>query len=140
MEWVITSLIGLLGGVLSGMFGIGGGVVIVPMLILLLGYGQHRAQGTSLAVLLPPIGILGVMNYWRAGHVELRSAALIAAGFILGGYVGSKITLALPAATVRKAFAVVLILLAVQLLLKKDVPAAPAVEASPAGASGEATG
>jgi uncharacterized membrane protein YfcA len=140
MEWLIASLIGLLGGVLSGMFGIGGGVVIVPMLILLLGYGQHRAQGTSLAVLLPPIGILGVMNYWRAGHVELRSAALIAAGFILGGYVGSKITLALPAATVRKTFAVVLILLAVQLLLKKDAPAAPAVEASPAGAPSEGPG
>ncbi|AIE85182.1 sulfite exporter TauE/SafE family protein [Fimbriimonas ginsengisoli] len=120
MEWVLLAVTGLVAGVLGGMFGIGGGVVIVPMLMYVLHYSQTKAQGTSLAVLLPPIGILGVMNYWKAGQIDIRQALIIALGFILGGYFGSKASLTFDPVLLRKAFALLLIGIAVQMWFGKE--------------------
>ena len=109
-------LIGLAAGFLGGMVGLGGGVLIVPALVLLLGLSQHLAQGISLTMMLFPVGILGVINYYKKGYVDFRYAGLIALGFFLGSYLGSRFSLSLPQETVKKIFAVVLILLALKLL------------------------
>jgi uncharacterized protein len=120
METVITlSLIGLAAGILSGFVGLGGGVVLVPCLIYFLGMSQHMAQGTSLAVMLPPIGILAVINYYREGHVDMRSAALLSLAFIVGGYFGSKVAIALPAHVVKRAFGVIVLLVGIKMILNK---------------------
>jgi uncharacterized membrane protein YfcA len=109
-------LIGLAAGFLGGMVGIGGGVLIVPALVLILGLSQHLAQGISLAMILFPVGILGVINYYKKGYVDFRYAGLIAVGFFVGSYLGSKFSLSLPQDTVKKIFAVVMIFLAIKLL------------------------
>ena len=88
-EWMIFVLIGLTAGVVSGMFGVGGGLIIVPALVLLAGFTQHRATGTSLAVLLPPIGIAAALEYYRHGNVSVRAALLIAAALLAGAWVGA---------------------------------------------------
>ena len=109
-------LIGMAAGFLGGMGGIGGGVLIVPALVLILGLNQHKAQGISLAMILFPVGILGVINYYKKGYVDFKYAGLLAVGFLIGSYVGSKFSLSLPQETVKKVFAVVMILLALKLL------------------------
>ena len=109
-------LIGMAAGFLGGMGGIGGGVLIVPALVLILGLSQHKAQGISLAMILFPVGILGVINYYKKGYVDFKYAGLLAVGFLIGSYVGSKFSLSLPQETVKKVFAVVMILLALKLL------------------------
>ena len=110
-------LIGIAAGFLGGMVGIGGGVIIVPALVLLLGITQHNAQGISLAMMLFPVGILGVINYYKKGYVDFRYAGLIAAGFLIGSFLGSKFSLSLPQDTVKKVFAVIMIILAVRMLI-----------------------
>ncbi len=105
---VTILIIGLCAGILSGMVGVGGGLIIVPALVFFLGMSQHSAQGTSLGLLLLPAGILAVMNYYKAGHVDLKVVGLLALGFIAGSYFGSKWSLALPQETVRKIFAIFL--------------------------------
>lgn len=110
-------LIGIAAGFLGGMVGIGGGVIIVPALVLLLGITQHNAQGISLAMMLFPVGILGVINYYKKGYVDFRYAGLIAAGFLIGSFLGSKFSLSLPQDTVKKIFAVIMIILAVRMLI-----------------------
>ena len=84
-------IIGLLAGTLSGFIGIGGGIIIVPGLIYLVGLSQLQAQGTSLALMLPPIGILAFMHYYKAGNVDLKVAGIIAVTFIVGGFFGAKL-------------------------------------------------
>lgn len=113
---IILILIGLAAGMLGGLVGIGGGLIIVPALIYLLAFSQKEAQGTSLGILLLPIGILGVWQYYKAGYVDMRVVWLVAAGFLLGSYFGSKIALALPQETVKKIFAFLMILLAVKMI------------------------
>jgi len=100
--WLIV--IGILAGVLSGIVGIGGGIVMVPLLAILLGFTQHEAQGTSLAAMLPPVTILAVMNYYKAGHVNWKYALLISATFIIGGYFGSKFAVNIDQKMLRKIF------------------------------------
>ncbi|MEY4702290.1 MAG: hypothetical protein RIR96_187 [Bacteroidota bacterium] len=114
---VLLLLIGLAAGFLGGLVGIGGGVLIVPALVLLLGLSQHMAQGISLAMILFPVGILGVINYYKNGFVDLRFAGLLAIGFFAGSYLGSKFSLSLPQDTVKKIFAIVMILLSIKLLM-----------------------
>jgi len=87
--WLIFVIIGALGGVASGLFGVGGGVVIVPALIYWAGFSQHRATGTSLAVLLPPIGLAATIEYYRHGNVDLRAALILAAMMFVGAWVGA---------------------------------------------------
>lgn len=110
-------VVGLLAGLLSGFVGIGGGIVMVPALVWLLGYSQHQAQGTSLAVLMLPVVALAVRNYWKSGVIDWRVVAVIAIAFAVGGHLGSKGALALPADTVRRAFGVVMLVIAIKLIL-----------------------
>lgn len=114
---VLLIIIGLVAGFLGGMVGIGGGLIIVPALVLLLGMNQHNAQGISLTMLLFPVGILGVINYYKKGYVDFKYAGLIAVGFFVGSYLGSKYSLSLPQETVKKVFAVLMIILAIRILL-----------------------
>lgn len=109
-------LVGLLAGMLSSMVGIGGGIVIVPTLVFLFAMSQKMAQGTSLAMLLPPIGILAVVNYYKAGYVDFKVAAILCVSFVGGAYFGSKLALNLPEAIIKKVFAIFMILVAVKYL------------------------
>ena len=105
---LILSIIGLLAGMLSGLVGVGGGIIIVPALVFFLGFTQKEAQGTSLGLLLLPIGVLAVMNYYNKGLIDVRVVGVMAITFFLGGFFGSKIALAISDAALRKVFAVVL--------------------------------
>lgn len=108
--------IGAIGGALSGLVGVGGGVFIVPALVLLLGMPQHTAQGTTLALLLPPIGLFAFWTYYKNGHVDVRAALLLGAGFLLGSLLGSKLAISLPAATLKRGFGVFLVLVGARLI------------------------
>ena len=119
MQYALFALIGLAAGVLSGLFGIGGGILIVPALIYLMGFSQHKAQGTSLAVFVLPVGFLAALNYYKKGNVDLTGAAVVAAALFLGGYFGSKLALAIEESTLRKIFAVFIVIAAVNLFFKK---------------------
>jgi hypothetical protein len=119
MQYVLSGLIGLAAGVLSGLFGIGGGIIVVPALVLLVGLNQHAATGTSLAALLLPVGIVGVLTYQRAGAVNLQVAALLALGIVIGTALGARIGLSLPEVLLRRLLAGLMIVVAVQLLLKR---------------------
>lgn len=116
---LILIFIGLTAGILSGMIGLGGGVVMIPMMVMLLAMDQKMAQGTSVAIMLPPIGILAVYSYYKAGYVNVKYAAIIAAAFIIGGFFGSKLALALPSEIVKKIFAVLLVAVAVKMFFSK---------------------
>jgi uncharacterized protein len=113
---VLLMIVGLLAGMLSGLVGLGGGVIIVPALVYILGFSQHQATGTSLGILLLPAGIFAVMNYYKKGYIDVKVVLLIFTGFLVGGYLGSKISLDLPQGTLKKIFAVVLILIAGKVL------------------------
>ncbi|MBL8000914.1 MAG: sulfite exporter TauE/SafE family protein [Flavobacteriales bacterium] len=116
---VLLILIGLAAGVLSGFVGVGGGIVMVPALVWLLGYSQHQAQGTSLAVLVLPVVFLAAWNYHKVHPLDLKAVSIIAGSFVLGGFMGSKMALALPADAVKKAFGVLMILAALKLIFGK---------------------
>lgn len=116
---LILVLIGLSAGIFGGMVGLGGGVIMIPAMIYFLGMTQLQAQGTSLAVMLPPIGIFAAINYYKAGYIDWRYALIIAATFMLGGYFGSKIALSIPADTVRKIFAVSIIAIALKMFFQR---------------------
>lgn len=119
MSIALALLIGALGGVLGGMFGIGGGLIIVPACIYVLGMGQKQAQGTSLLALLLPVGALAVWNYWRENQIEVAAGLWIAGGFLLGGLLGSKIALSMNEALLRRLFAGLLVVAAAQLFFRK---------------------
>ncbi|HPV73821.1 MAG: sulfite exporter TauE/SafE family protein [Gemmatimonadetes bacterium] len=115
MSPLLFLLIGLVAGVLSGMFGIGGGVVIVPALVLLARLSPEAATGTSLALLLLPVGLLGAMRYWQSGHVRVEAALWVAAGLAIGAWGGAVLALSLDARQLQRAFAVFLVAVAVHL-------------------------
>jgi len=102
---------GFVGGIASGLFGIGGGVIMVPMLGLLLGFTQHRAQGTSLVALIPPTGLLAVLAYGKAGYVDWRTGAFLIPGVFLGGIAGGQLAERIPSAPMRRIFAAVIFLM-----------------------------
>lgn len=109
-------LLGLIAGILSGLIGIGGGVMIVPSLIFLFGFSQQEAQGTTLGLLVPPIGILAAWTYYQQGYVNLKVAALICLGFVLGGLVGAKIAILVPSKILEKIFGIALLSIAVKMI------------------------
>src|ERR1700710_2852682 len=113
---LLLAIIGFAAGVLSGMIGIGGGIIIVPALVFVLGFSQQQAQGTSLGLLLLPVGILAVMNYYKQGFIDIKVVGIMSVTFILGGWLGSKFALSVPQETVKKIFAVLLIVVAVKML------------------------
>jgi hypothetical protein len=117
VQLVVGGLIGLGSGVLSGIFGIGGGLVIVPFLVLLMGMTIRQAAGTSLAALLLPVGIFGALEYFRAGQVDVRVAIVLALGLVVGVYFGARLALMLPPELVQRAFGVLLIVVGVRLAL-----------------------
>lgn len=112
-------LVGLIGGALSGLTGLGGGFIMVPLLIYLFGMSQHQAQGTSLTVLLPPLGVLAFWQYYKHGHVDVPVAILVAIGFVAGGYLGGWAAQQIPGALLRKGFAVVMAGIAIDMFLRK---------------------
>lgn len=118
-EIMILLVIGLFAGVLSGMVGIGGGIIIVPALVYFLGFSQHLAQGTTLTLFVIPIGILGFLNYYKAGYVDIKTALIIAATFVIGSYIGSKITISLNQDTIKKVFGGIIFLISLKMLFGK---------------------
>ncbi len=127
---IILIIIGVAAGMLSGLIGVGGGIIIVPALVYFLAFSQKEAQGTSLGILLLPVGILAVMQYYKQGQVDVKVVLIVSLAFIVGGFFGSKLALKLPEATLRKVFAVVMILIAIKMLFI-DKPK-PTAEANPA--------
>lgn len=113
------TLLGLLAGILSGFIGVGGGVIIVPALVFFFNFTQKMAQGTTIALLIPPIGILAAWTYYKQGDVNIKAAALICLGFVLGGLIGAKFATNMNNDLLRKIFAVILVLIGLQMFLKK---------------------
>lgn len=118
LNLLLYTVIGLFAGTISGLIGIGGGVIIVPCLIYIFGFSQQAAQGTTLAMLVPPIGILAALAYYKQGHVNLLVAGLLCLGFVLGGYLGAKFAIGLPEVILRKIFGVCLLFIAGYMLIK----------------------
>ncbi len=112
---VLIAVIGLAGGILSGLFGIGGGLVIVPGLIVLVGFPVAKAAGTSLAALLLPVGLFGALEYYRAGQVDVRAAVVIAIGLLVGAYFGARIGTALDPTVAQRAFGIFLLIVGARL-------------------------
>jgi len=112
-------LIGVVTGVMAGMLGIGGAIIMIPAMVFLLGFSQQMAQGTSLAVMLPPIGIFAAYNYWKAGHVNIIFALVLAVAFMIGSYFGSRIALQMPQTLLKRIFGILLLLVAAKMLLSK---------------------
>ena len=117
---VILIFIGLLAGVLSGVIGIGGGLIMIPLMMMVLGMDQLTAQGTSLAVMLPPIGILAAYNYHSSGHLKMDYAIIIASAFIVGGYFGSKFAFSIPVNTLRLIFGIIMLLVSLKMIFSKS--------------------
>lgn len=116
---LIFLALGLAAGVMSGLLGIGGAVLIVPALVFLLGFTQQKAQGTTLALMVPPIGILAAWTYYREGFVDLKAGGIICVGFLLGGLIGARVATGLSNVMLEKIFAVALLLISLKMLFTK---------------------
>lgn len=119
-EGIVALVIGLFAGVLGGAFGIGGGILIVPALVLAMRFSQQKAQGTSLVALLAPVGILALIEYYNRGEADLKVGLIIAVGFLFGAFGGAHIAVSLDETTMRRAFAVFLIVVAAWLVFGKS--------------------
>ncbi len=119
MNMVYFLLLGLTAGIISGLIGIGGGTIIVPALVFLFGFSQHLAQGTTLALLVPPIGFLAAWTYYKQGQVDLKVASFICMGFFFGGLLGAKFATKLSSVILERIFGVALLLIAVKMILAK---------------------
>jgi uncharacterized membrane protein YfcA len=117
-QLLILVLIGLLAGALSGFVGVGGGIIIVPAMIYFMHMNQMQAQGVSLALLMLPVGVLGVMNYYKAGHIQFNYVLIMAVGFVLGNYFGSKYAMRVPEHKIKFLFSLLMLYVAVQMLWK----------------------
>lgn len=113
---LLLLLIGFTAGVLSGLVGVGGGIIVVPALVFFVGFSQQEAQGTSLGLLLLPVGILAVINYYNKGYIDVKVVGIMCLAFVIGGWVGSKLALQLPELLVKRIFAVVLFYAAFKML------------------------
>ena len=118
-EIIILGVVGILAGFVAGALGVGGGIVIVPALVFILGFTQHQAQGTSLAVLLFPVGILAVLNYHKQGYVNYKFALILIIAFIAGSYLGSLMSINLPDKILKKIFGVLMIIAAIKMIFGK---------------------
>lgn len=116
---LILVLIGILTGFMAGMLGIGGAIIMIPALVFFMGLSQQTAQGTSLAVMLPPIGILAAYNYYKAGQVNFKFALILAVAFLAGSYFGSKLALEIPQNLLKKIFGILLLVVAIKMLISK---------------------
>lgn len=118
-QLIILIAIGIISGLLSGIFGIGGAIIVIPALVFILGLSQHDAQGTSLAFMVPPVGILATWNYWKAGHVNWKIALVLSLTFVIGAYLGSQFSLNIPDKMLRRLFGFLMILMAIKLIFSK---------------------
>lgn len=116
---IILIIIGILSGLLAGVFGIGGAIIVIPALVFILGLTQHQAQGTSLAFMLPPVGILATWNYWKAGHVNWKFALILSLTFVVGAYLGSQFAINISDKMLRKVFGILLLAVAVKMIFSK---------------------
>jgi len=112
-------LIGFMAGILGGLLGLGGGIIIIPALVFLLGFTQHQSIGTSVAVMLPPIGIFAAFNYYKAGYVNLKYALIIAVAFMAGSWLSSKLAVNMSESTLKKIFSFLLLIMAVKMFFSK---------------------
>ena len=112
-------LLGLITGIFSGLIGIGGAIIIIPSLVLVFGMSQHMAQGTTLALMVPPIGLLAAWTYYKAGFVDFKVAALICLGFFVGGFIGARFVTDIPDLLLKRIFGFVLLLAALKMILAK---------------------
>ena len=119
MNMVQYIILGLVAGVASGLMGIGGGVIIVPALVLLFGLTQHTAQGTTLAMMIPPIGLLAVWKYYHEGNVDFKIAAFMCLGFFIGGLLGAKIAIGIPEAMLKKIFGIFFLIVSLKMIWGK---------------------
>ncbi|MFP5042596.1 sulfite exporter TauE/SafE family protein [Parasediminibacterium sp. JCM 36343] len=123
---IILLVIGVSAGILSGLVGVGGGLIIVPALVYFLAFSQKAAQGTSLGILLLPVGILAVTQYYQKGYIDVKVVLYVSIGFLIGGFLGSKLAVVLPVSTVKKVFAIMMLVTALKMLfLDKVVPESP---------------
>lgn len=118
VTFLILIVIGLVTGAVGGMLGIGGAIILIPALVYFVGFSQHEAIGTSLAVMLPPIGLFAAYNYYKAGQVNIKYALIIAAAFMIGSYFTSKLALKIPEDIIRKIFGVFLFLIALRMFFQ----------------------
>ena len=132
---LILLLVGLAAGMLSGMVGVGGGIIIVPCLVYFLGFSQKMAQGTSLGLLLLPVGILGVIQFYKSGNVDVRVVLIIATAFLAGSYFGSRWALSLPQDSLKKIFAIVMLVISIKMLFLDKKRAAPTQTVTAAGSN-----
>jgi uncharacterized protein len=116
---ILLIIIGFFAGVVGGALGLGGGIIIVPALVFILGFQMHEAQGTSLAVLLFPIGILAVINYAKNGYVNYKFAVILIIAFVVGSYFGSVISIHLPDKIVKKVFGIFILLISLKMIFNK---------------------
>jgi len=119
MTQVFYIILGVAAGILGGMFGIGGGAIIVPTLVLIFGLTQHQAQGTTLAILVPPIGLLAALRYYQSGNVKLSIAAFVCIGFFIGGLIGANIVHNFSDPLLKKLFGVFFLLISLQMIFSK---------------------
>lgn len=113
---ILLLIIGLAAGMLSGLVGVGGGIIIVPALMYFLKFDQHQAQGTSLGLLLMPVGILAVMNYYNKGYLDIKVVAIMCVAFVIGAFFGSKASLVISQEKLKKVFAILLLFVAIKML------------------------
>lgn len=112
-------LLGVGVGAFSGLIGIGGGIIAIPALTMLFGFSQQQAQGTTLAMMLPPIGILAAWAYYNHGYVDVKASLLLALGFLIGGYFGAKLAVTIPTTLIKKIFALILLAIGLKMLVSK---------------------
>ena len=117
---IILAVIGLFAGTFSGFLGIGGGLIMIPALVYFMGMSQHAAQGTTLAIMLPPITLLAVWQYHTKGHIDMKAALYVFMGFFIGSYFGGKLAIITNEFILKKVFAVVMIILATYMLIQKN--------------------
>jgi uncharacterized membrane protein YfcA len=119
MQVFLFLMVGVAAGVLSGFIGIGGGIIIIPALVLLFGFSQHLAQGTTLALMVPPIGLFAAWIYYKAGFVDLKAAAIICIGFVIGSLLSAKFATGIPEPILRKVFGGILLLVSLKMIFAK---------------------
>lgn len=119
MNQILYIILGIIAGIFGGMFGIGGGTILIPALVYLFGLTQHQAQGTTLAIMIPPIGLLAALRYWQAGNIKLGMAGFICLGFFLGGLLGADLVHKVPDPALKKLFGIYLLFISVRMILSK---------------------
>ncbi len=119
MNYFLYIILGLAAGIFGGMFGIGGGTILIPALVFLFGLTQHQAQGTTLAIMIPPIGLLAALRYWQAGNVKLSMAGFICLGFFFGGLIGANLIHDVSDPMLKKLFGIYLLFISIRMIFTK---------------------